>query len=384
MLNKIGLLLFVTLSLVMHFSLTFVLADEDRLLQLNKQIEEYQNEISRLKNEANTLSNQVKHFDTQISLTVLEIEKTEEEIMLLGGRIDELETSLQSLAAAFETRAIETYKMARLGTDIDILFTASDLENAVSRFFYLKRAQEADRGLMLKLQSAQNNYKIEKTEQEDLQIRLESQKQELDRQRRAKANLLEITRNDEKKYQQLLVRALAEIQAIQAIIAGKGSEVEAGAVGVGERIATIIPGASVCSSGGHLHFEVVKDQLHQNPANYLSTKSLSNECSLGVPCWDNKPDGPFSFSGSWPWPINDPVRITQGYGMTHYAAALNYYGGAPHTGIDMVNNNGDNAVKAAVAGTLYRGSIGCRGGSLRYVHVKQNDGLDAYYLHVNY
>ena len=149
--------------------------------------------------------------------------------------------------------------MARLGTDIDILFTSSGLENAVSRFFYLKKAQEADRGLILKLQMAQNNYKKEKLDQEDLQKKLESKRLELDRQRKAKANLLELTKNDEKRYQQLLAAALAEIEAIQAIIAGKGTETEVGLVQVGDRIASIIPGASVCSSGGHLHFEVVKD-----------------------------------------------------------------------------------------------------------------------------
>jgi len=351
------------------------LAANDKLTELNRKIEEYQKEIDRLKNEANTLTNQVKQFDTQITLTSLEIEKTEEEIALLGGRIDELEISIESLASAFETRVVETYKMARLGTDIDILFTSSGLENAVSRFFYLKKAQEADRGLILKLQMAQNNYKKEKLDQEDLQKKLESKRLELDRQRKAKANLLELTKNDEKRYQQLLAAALAEIEAIQAIIAGKGTETEVGLVQVGDRIASIIPGASVCSSGGHLHFEVVKDGLHQNPSSFLSPKNV---------IWDNWPDSSFSFTGGWSWPINDPVRITQGYGMTHYAANLRYYGGAPHTGIDMVNNNDDYTVKAAVVGTLYRGSIGCRGGTLKYVHIKQNDSFDTYYLHVNY
>ena len=374
-LYKLVIILLFVVPLFFQTNFGSVFADDDKLVTLNKKIEQYQIEINRLKNEANTLSNQVKQFDNQIALTELEIEKTEEEIILLGGRIDELEVSLISLATAFETRVVETYKMARLGTDIDILFTSADLGKTVSRFFYLKRAQEADRGLLLKLQSAQNNYKVEKVQQEDLQIKLEYKKAELDRQRKAKANLLEVTRNDEKKYQQLLAAALAEKEAIQAIIAGKGTETESGSVSVGEGIAGVIPGASACSNGGHLHFEVVRDSMNQNPSTFLSPKSV---------IWDNWPDSAFGFTGSWPWPVGDPVRITQGYGMTHYAAVLRYYGGAPHTGIDMVNNNGDNSVKAVVAGTLFRGSIGCRGGNLRYVHVKQNDGFDTYYLHVNY
>ena len=80
--------------------------------------------------------------------------------------------------------------------------------------------------------------------------------------------------------------------------------------------------------------------------------------------------------------MNDPIRITQGYGMTYYASVLKYYGGSPHTGLDMVND--DYGVKAVRPGTLYQGAIGCGGGTLRYVRVKQDDGYDTYYLHVNY
>ena len=69
--------------------------------------------------------------------------------------------------------------------------------------------------------------------------------------------------------------------------------------------------------------------------------------------------------------------------MTFYASVLRYYGGSPHTGLDMVNS--DYQVKAVQPGTLYRGAIGCGGGTLRYVHVKHTDGgADTYYLHVNY
>jgi murein DD-endopeptidase MepM/ murein hydrolase activator NlpD len=68
--------------------------------------------------------------------------------------------------------------------------------------------------------------------------------------------------------------------------------------------------------------------------------------------------------------------------MTFFAATLRYYGGQPHTGIDMINNNLN--IKSVANGTLYRGSIGCRGGTLRYVHVKHDDGMNTYYLHVNY
>ena len=176
------------------------------------------------------------------------------------------------------------------------------------------------------------------------------------------------------KYQDELASALAELEAIQGIISGKGAETEVKDVSEGEKIASVIPSASACSSGAHLHFEVVKDNAHVNPASLLSSKNV---------VWDNKPDESFGFSGSWRWPVEDTVRITQGYGMTFFAATLRYYGGNPHTGLDMINP-GNYSVSSVKPGKLFRGSIRCGGGTLRYVRVQQADGYDTYYLHVNY
>lgn len=342
--------------------------------ELQKEIETYEQELMKLSVQSKTLSNQIAQFDAQIKLTTLKITQTEEKILLLGGRIEQLEDSLKSLETAFSSRVVETYKLSKFESNFVYVLTAPDIGGAVLRFHYLQKIQEADRNLFERLQKAQGVYKIEKEDQEELGSQLKNQKAVLDSQKAAKAKLLAITRNDEKKYQDLLSKARAEIEAIASIIAGQGKETEVGHVSEGARIASIIPSSSACSSGGHLHLEVVKDKVHQNPANFLLNKSVT---------WDNYPDGQFGFSGSWSWPINDPIRITQGYGMTYYAATLRYYGGGPHTGIDMVNT-GDYTVKAVKSGTLYLGSIVCGGGTLRYTHVKQDDGYDTYYLHVNY
>ena len=342
--------------------------------EIQDEIVKYEQELTRLIGQSKTLSGQIAQFDAQIKLTSLKISQTEEKILLLGGRIDQLEGSLTSLTKAFSSRAVETYKIAKSGSVFFFLISSEDVNQAVTRFHYLQKIQEADRVLLEKLQKAQTLYKVEKGDQEALQTELEKQKENLASQKASKAKLLEITKNDEKRYQQLLASARAELEAIQAIMAGKGEESEAGSVNEGARIASIISGASACSTGTHLHFEVAKNGVNQNPANLLSGRPVE---------WDNSPDGSFSFGGSWSWPINDPVRITQGYGMTYFASVLKYYGGAPHTGIDMVNTS-DYTVKAVKPGTLYRGAIGCRGGILRYVRVEQSEDYNTYYLHVNY
>ena len=242
--------------------------------EIQQEIEGLEQELGRLKLQANTLSSQIAQFNAQIRLAELSIAKTEERILLLGGRIDQLEGSLSALTNAFSSRVSETYKMGRVSDAFIFLISAPDLNQAVIRFHYLQRIQEADRSLLVRLQEAQTVYVGEKTDQEELQEELEGQRQVLGVQKTAKASLLEITRNDEKQYQGLLAKARAELEAIQSIIAGQGEENPVGPVGEGAKIASIIPSASACSSGAHLHFEVSRDKAHQNPANFLSSKTF--------------------------------------------------------------------------------------------------------------
>ncbi|MDZ7586815.1 MAG: hypothetical protein U0946_03595, partial [Patescibacteria group bacterium] len=214
-------------------------------------------------------------------------------------------------------------------------------------------------------------------EAETLRQKLAAQKTALGGQRASKQELLDLTKNNEAKYQNLMAAAKAEMAAIQSILAGYGQEVKVGGVNEGERIATIIPGSSACSTGSHLHFEVGNNGVNANPASYLKPQSVNWDlCGWWPDC-----DQQFSFSGSWNWPLNGNPRITQAYGMTGYARTGAYNGG-PHTGIDMTSD--DLIVKAVKNGTLYRGSISCGGGILRYVKVEQESNIATYYLHVNY
>ncbi len=209
----------------------------DRVSELQSQIEQYQKQIDRLRSQGDTLRNQIAQFDAQIKLTQLKIDQTVEKITLLGGRIDSLEVSLQSLTRAFSTRAVETYKMAKMGDAAVLVVTANDLSEALSRFEYLQRIQVADRELLIRLQKAQNSYKDQKSDLEDLQEQLEKQRSNLANQKKAKNTLLAITQNDEKKYQQLITEARAQIAAFRRFISSQGG-------------ATILTGQTKCDSWG--------------------------------------------------------------------------------------------------------------------------------------
>jgi septal ring factor EnvC (AmiA/AmiB activator) len=357
---------------------------DDRLQKLTEEIEQYEQEINKLKSQANTLSNQIAQFDAQIKLTILKITETEEKILLLGGRIDQLEISLNSLSTAFSTRAVKTYKMSKVHEPMLLLINSPDISDAINSYYYLQKIQEADRELLVRLEEAQEVYMEEKVDQEVLQQELEEHKSVLGAQKSAKASLLEQTRNDEKKYQQLLSQARAEFEAIQAIIAGQGEETEVGKVSQGDTIASIIEGASCNSSGGHLHFIVREGKSAQNPFNHLKGGVDFENCSGGS-CGSGDGD-PFNPSGSWDWPINPKIKFTQGYGST-WAVKNTWVGRiySFHNGID-VDSESSSAVKAVQPGMLYHGSYtGYNGCRLRYVRVDHdNSELDTLYLHINY
>lgn len=357
-------------------------SDSEKAARLSQQIEEYQNQITKLNSQASTLSNQIAQYDAQIRLTELKITQIEEKVTMLSGRIDQLGSSLQSLTKAFEERAIQTYKMSRF-SEAYFLLSANDLDSMVSSYHYLKRIQEEDRSLVNRLTNAQNTYKQEKSEQEDLQSQLEDQRKTLAGQKVAKGILLTQTKNDEKKYQALLSSTRSEFESIQAILAGKGDETQVGNVSQGAKIANVIQGPSCNSSGAHVHFIVSKSGVAQNPFSYLKSGVGSENCT-GSSCGSNDGD-PFNPTGSWNWPINPPIKYTQGFGLT-WAVRNTYVGRIYrfHNGIDV--NSPSSEVKAVQSGILYRGSYGGTNGCrLRYVRVHHDvDGIDTFYLHINY
>lgn len=185
-------------------------------------INECTKQITTLQSQANTLKNQIAQFDVQIKLTTVKITQTQEQINMLGGRISQLGDSLDSLKAAFNARAVETYKMSKFENNFSFILTASDIGEAFSRFHYLQKVQEGDRNLLIRLQEAQTTYQGQKADQEALQKQLKTQQANLNAQKVAKNNLLAATKNDEAKYQQLLSQAKAQLSALSSFASSRG------------------------------------------------------------------------------------------------------------------------------------------------------------------
>ncbi len=222
------------------FNYNKVLADEpnqDQLTKLSQEISQYEQQIQKLKSESSTLSNQIAQYDAQIKLATLKINQTEEKISLLGGRIGQLQISLESLSKAFSSRVAYSYKMGRLHEPFLMLLTSKDLTSAFTSYEYLQRIQESDRNLLVRLQDAQVTYEVQKKDQVVLQKQLSEQKNVLGAQKVAKNVLLQQSRNDEKHYQQLLSEARRQLDALKRFVVSQGG-------------ATILQNQTKCNSWG--------------------------------------------------------------------------------------------------------------------------------------
>ena len=331
-----------------------------------------------LQSEIRRFDNLVKATATKIYVTAKEVKSLEEEIETLSQKIGRLDTSLDQVSQVLIERIAETYKKGRIDP-LALFFSSKDFDEFISRYKYLKVIQLHDRSLMVQMETVRTNYADQKNLKEKKQAELEAAKKKLEsqkivlaQQRADKERLLEMTQSREQRYQQLLAATRAEIDAIQRIIAGRGKETKVGEVSQGDIIASIISGASACSTGTHLHFEVREQNRVKNPLSFLKNIVI------------NSPYGDSAVAtGSWDWPLSEPITLTQTFGSntSFIRSGASWY--HFHTGIDIVSPN--HAVKAVQGGILYRGAIACGSGTLRYVRVDhKGSDLDSYYLHVNY
>lgn len=361
--------------------------EKDPTSNVNDCINLLSGKVSELGSQKKTLSSQIAQFDTQIKVTQLKITdaqntiaQLEKEIGILGFRIGYVTDSIDKLEQLVKERVVATYQQSFV-SNLELVVASDSFSDVLLKLQYLKQVQENDKKILASLQETRSNYANQKDEREEKQAAIEEQKTKLeklkldiDRQKAEKQTFLEITKNDESRYQRLLAQAQAEI----AIAFGGGKESFIRDVKQGDTIGSVILGQSGCSTGTHLHFETHKNGSIEDPSNYLNS-------STSYHYWNNDEAGVGSINprGPLPWPLNAPVQINQGFGMTPYANS-GAYSGSPHYGIDMSNGPSSAApVKAVKDGKLYGGSYGgCKYGPLVYARIKHDDSLDTLYLHM--
>ncbi len=371
--------LFIILVVAVIGSSTRVKAQSEN----EKQIQELQQKVNELQGTENSLSKQINLITSQIALTTLRVTSIKDAIAKLSSEIGELNDEIDRLEV-LKTKRLElvlhripeTYKRHQ-ASQFGIVLFSQGFSNFLSRVKYLAHVQEEDAQLYKQLQNTQDTYGERKTlrekkkiQHESLRVQLEQQSWQLDRQKQEKQTLLEQTKSSEVVYQRLLAQALAEKNAVeQALING----VALGPIKQGDPIALVgNSGYPGCSTGAHLHFEVRKNNVWTDPAEYLSSKGIIDDQNGG-----NATVG----RGSWPWPLEDSIRITQYFGKTPYSWRYTYSGGI-HTGFDMISTSG-NVIRAPKDGTLYSSSQACGNSSvIKIKYIDHGDNVVSFYLHV--
>lgn len=355
----------------------------DQKLDCSKCIEYLNNKKNEASSKAKTLSSEINVVNSQVKLTEARIKATEQKIKELEKdigvaqeKVSTLEKSISLSTKAMLGRVAAVYQFGRVDP-WEVLLTSKDVSSFFTRLKYLKLVQAYDKKNIYAAEQAKVDYNNQKTifeeketEAQALASKLEGYTKQLEEEKINKQQLLQVTRNDEARYQRLLAEAKAE----RAIVLGGGDEVFLKNVSAGDSIGTIISGASGCSSGTHLHFSIYQGTSARDPSDYLSSKGFS----YSYPSSQYGYYGTINPHGSDPWPLDDSILINQGYGS--HGFARQFYPSGFHDGVDM--EGGSLNVKAMRSGKMYEGSYKCRNGTLTYAKVEHDGGLISWYLHI--
>jgi peptidoglycan hydrolase CwlO-like protein len=325
--------------------------------QCNSDKSRIDNTISQFEREKQTALYQLSVTSIQIEDTRQKITNTENEIEVLGSRIEGLDQSLDYLSKLLIQRIIQGYKKKPLSI-FSILFDNKNAYDFLNQVKYLKSVQDNTQKLLYTVQETKSNAEEQKKLREEkkteldklnnylvqLEIDLRNQKEKLNR-------LIDDQKNQKVNTDKILAIAQAQLAGFKSFVSSAGAG---------------IISANQFGSGSDGAYYSQRDERWANQSiGYSSENILNVGCLLTSVAMVAKHYGDNVTPGNI---ASDPSRF---YGNTAYmslpwkgVAGRSYYGGV---NIDQELQNGNYVIV---------GVGGCGSGGSHFVVLTKKDGDD--------
>ncbi len=316
----------------------------------SKQGNDIQNNVNQQAAIAATIEGQIAAMNNQITAVSARIADTKAQITDVNAQIMDVKAKMAVKQQILNAYIQEQY-YSPAPSAFELVVSASSLSEVVDNKEYLDRAQEHINGLLAEVQAIKKILDAKKGDLTKLSDTLAIEQAGLDQQRVAKSQLLEQTRGEQAKYEQMLrdnQAARARLSATIATLAGNGPLQSKGYVTRGTRIGS--EGSTGFSTGCHVHWGTYSNGRAVNPHPYLN-------------------------SGRIGWPKIGGVT-TQGYGPAGWSNPVYSF----HDGIDISSGCGT-PILAACDGNIVINSFQA-GGFGHYILLDCGDGLTTVYGHM--
>src|SRR3989338_4655404 len=216
--------------LILAINSNIVLADEkdDKIRQLESQIEQYNQEIVKKQSEAQSLSKQMAIGELQVKQTQAEIDATNLSIKQLTSAINQKEKNISEKEKEIEdknvllARYLRQVQRSDQGSLLEFLLKNRRFSDFFNDLNSISNIQNQIHDALLKIKDLKEKLVKEKedltddkAEQEQLRRIQNKQKTALESAKKDKQKLLDQTKGQEKLYQQLITKTQADIQTIK-------------------------------------------------------------------------------------------------------------------------------------------------------------------------
>lgn len=196
--------------------------------QIRQKIDQYEGKVQGLQGQKKTLTREINLLDNRRQSLELKIEQTELTIGDLNFSIDEKSSEISKLEQELNRQKafLGEYLRTIYQYDQENLLEIILKQNKFSDFFEIVNSLEAIQGkvseifqliknLKNELEKQKNSLEEEQDEQNQLQLLQGIQKKQLEGQKNSKKNLLTATQGQENKFQNLIAKGRADIEAIR-------------------------------------------------------------------------------------------------------------------------------------------------------------------------